>query len=105
MGARLRRRASPKGDVRVFSPAPHKGNLVARLRLRRAQAQSCWSPPRRRAPTARTGRSIRSSSPAGRPLRPRRSTTTNTWLLPSSQFDPLRKGYKPDRDIIVAGDQ
>ncbi|MGY4421685.1 acetylornithine deacetylase/succinyl-diaminopimelate desuccinylase-like protein [Bradyrhizobium sp. JR6.1] len=31
MGARLRAAGFPEGDVHVFSPAPHKGNLVARL--------------------------------------------------------------------------
>jgi hypothetical protein len=31
MGARLRAAGFPEGDVQVFSPAPHKGNLVARL--------------------------------------------------------------------------
>ncbi|MEY9716263.1 M20/M25/M40 family metallo-hydrolase [Bradyrhizobium elkanii] len=31
MGARLRAAGFPEADVHVFSPAPHKGNLVARL--------------------------------------------------------------------------
>jgi acetylornithine deacetylase/succinyl-diaminopimelate desuccinylase-like protein len=32
MGARLRAAGFPASDVQVFTPAPHKGNLVARLR-------------------------------------------------------------------------
>src|SRR5262245_29581043 len=31
LGARLRAAGFPEGDVHVFSPAPRKGNLVARL--------------------------------------------------------------------------
>jgi acetylornithine deacetylase/succinyl-diaminopimelate desuccinylase-like protein len=37
MAARLRSAGFPDDDVRVFSPAPHKGNLVARLHGSRAR--------------------------------------------------------------------
>ncbi len=62
MAARLRAAGFGDDEVRVFSPAPHKGDLVARLRGTGARKPICclristWY-----RPTARTGRSIRSS--------------------------------------------
>src|ERR1700686_3209912 len=62
MAARLRAAGFAEADIHAFTPAPHKGNLVARLRATGARkpillvriSTSCR-------PTARTGRAIRSS--------------------------------------------
>src|ERR1700688_4056810 len=58
MAARLKAAGFADADIHVFSPAPHKGNLVARRR----KPPPCRPPsPRRPPPAARTGRSSRSS--------------------------------------------
>src|SRR5258707_15794963 len=62
MAVRLRAAGFADADVHVFSPAPHKGNLVARLRgTAPANRSCCWRISTSCRPTARTGLSIRSS--------------------------------------------
>jgi hypothetical protein len=43
MADRLKAAGFPDADVRVLSPAPRKGNLVARLRVRVLESRSCCS--------------------------------------------------------------
>jgi len=61
MAARLKAAGFADGDVHAFSPAPRKGNLVARLHGSGATDRSCWSRISTSfRPSARTGRSNRS---------------------------------------------
>jgi hypothetical protein len=87
MAARLRAAGFPDADVQVFKPAPHKGNLVARLHGTGARKPSSSSPistSSRR--SRRTGRPIPSSS-----WRRTATTTaaaratTSSWRRPSSR--------------------
>ncbi|WP_249147290.1 M20/M25/M40 family metallo-hydrolase [Bradyrhizobium jicamae] len=106
MGARLRAAGFPEDDVHVFSPAPHKGNLVARLHGSGARKPILLVAHLDVVPANREDWS----------LDPFKLTEQDGYFYGRGSSDDKymaatfinnlirykKEGYRPDRDIIVA---
>ncbi|MFB9263475.1 M20/M25/M40 family metallo-hydrolase [Bradyrhizobium erythrophlei] len=106
MAARLRAAGFPEGDVQVFSPAPRKGNLVARLRGSGARKPMLLLAHIDVVPANREDWSVD----------PFKLTEQDGYFYGRGSGDDKymaaafvtnlirykKEGYKPDRDIIVA---
>ncbi|MBV9530409.1 MAG: M20/M25/M40 family metallo-hydrolase [Bradyrhizobium sp.] len=106
MAARLRASGFPYEDVHVFIPAPHKGNLVARLRGRGTRRPILLLAHLDVVPALREDWSVE-------PFRLTeqdgyfygRGTSDDKYMAAAFVTNLIRykqEGYKPDRDIIVA---
>jgi acetylornithine deacetylase/succinyl-diaminopimelate desuccinylase-like protein len=106
MAARLRAAGFAEGDVQVFSPAPRKGNLVARLRGTGARkpilllAHTDVVPARREDWSVDPFKLIEQDG-----YYYGRGTSDDKHMAASFVANMIRykqEGYKPDRDIILA---
>ncbi len=106
MAARLRAAGFAEGDVQVFSPAPRKGNLVARLRGTGARkpilllAHTDVVPARREDWSLEPFKLIEKDG-----YYYGRGTSDDKHMAASFVANMIRykqEGYKPDRDIIMA---
>ncbi|MBR0694179.1 M20/M25/M40 family metallo-hydrolase [Bradyrhizobium lablabi] len=106
MAARLRAAGFPEGDVRVFSPAPRKGNLVARLRGSGARKPILLLAHIDVVPAKREDWTVdpfKLTEQDGYFYG--RGTGDDKYMATAFVTNLIRykkEGYKPDRDIIVA---
>jgi acetylornithine deacetylase/succinyl-diaminopimelate desuccinylase-like protein len=106
MGARLRAVGFTDADVQVFSPAPHKGNLVARLRGSGARKPILLLAHLDVVPALREDWSFdpfKLTEQDGYYYA--RGSIDDKFMAASFVTNLIRykqEGYKPDRDIIVA---
>lgn len=106
MGARLRAAGFPEGDVQVFSPAPRKGNLVARLRGSGARKPILLVAHLDVVPANRDDWTVdpfKLTEQDGYFYG--RGSSDDKYMAASFVTNLIRykkEGYKPDRDIIVA---
>ncbi|WGS22532.1 MULTISPECIES: M20/M25/M40 family metallo-hydrolase [unclassified Bradyrhizobium] len=106
MGARLRAAGFPESDVHVFSPAPHKGNLVARLHGSGARKPILLVAHLDVVPANREDWSVdpfKLTEQDGYFYG--RGSSDDKYMASAFITNLIRykkEGYKPDRDIIVA---
>lgn len=106
LGARLRAAGFPEGDVHVFSPAPRKGNLVARLRGSGARKPILLVAHIDVVPAKREDWSydpFKLTEEGGYFYG--RGSSDDKYMAASFVTNLIRykkEGYKPDRDIIIA---
>ncbi|MEH2564168.1 M20/M25/M40 family metallo-hydrolase [Bradyrhizobium sp. AZCC 2289] len=106
MAARLRAAGFPDADVHAFSPAPHKGNLVARLRGTGARKPILLVAHIDVVPASREDWStdpFKLTEQDGYFYA--RGSGDDKYMAASFIANLIRyrqEGYKPDRDIIVA---
>jgi acetylornithine deacetylase/succinyl-diaminopimelate desuccinylase-like protein len=106
MGARLRAAGFAEDDVHVFSPAPHKGNLVARLRGTGARKPILLVAHIDVVPASREDWSVDPFKLIERDgYFYARGSGDDKYMAASFVANLIRykqEGYKPERDIIVA---
>src|SRR5258707_10366660 len=106
MAARLRAAGFPDADIHAFSPAPHKGNLVARLRGSGARKPILLVAHIDVVPASREDWStdpFKLTEQDGHFYA--RGSGDDKYMAASFIANLIRyrqEGYKPDRDIIVA---
>ncbi|WP_249781317.1 M20/M25/M40 family metallo-hydrolase [Bradyrhizobium semiaridum] len=106
LGARLRAAGFPEGDVHVFSPAPRKGNLVARLRGSGARKPILLVAHIDVVPAKREDWSydpFKLTEEGGYFYG--RGSSDDKYMAATFVTNLIRykkEGYKPDRDIIIA---
>jgi len=106
MGARLREAGFPEADVQVFSPVPHKGNLVARLHGSGARKPILLVAHLDVVPANREDWTVdpfKLTEQDGYFYG--RGSSDDKYMAASFVTNLIRykkEGYKPDRDIIVA---
>jgi acetylornithine deacetylase/succinyl-diaminopimelate desuccinylase-like protein len=106
LGARLRAAGFPEGDVHVLSPAPRKGNLVARLRGSGARKPILLVAHIDVVPAKREDWSydpFKLTEEGGYFYG--RGSSDDKYMAASFVTNLIRykkEGYKPDRDIIIA---